>query len=322
MWKYREKTVLAPMAGVTDMAFRELCKTFGAAYCITEMVSAKALQYQDKKSLQLAALSEKERPVAIQIFGDEPDTMAYAAEKLMLFSPDILDINMGCPAPKIAAGGGGVSLMRTPELCGKIVRAVCEAVPVPVTVKIRSGWNEQEKNAAEVAQICETAGAKAITVHGRTREQMYRPPVDLESIRAVKKAVNIPVIGNGDIDCAKAAEKMVSETGCDLVMVGRAAQGNPWIFSELEEAFGGKKQTPPQSLAQKLSVMVSHIETMCRYKGETLAMREARKHIAWYIHGLRGAAAFRKRAVELTRLTELYAFAEDILQENQETLCV
>ena len=221
---------LAPMAGVADRAFRELCMSYGAAYVISEMVSSKGLTMQDKKSKELLFLSDAERPAGAQIFGDDPEIMANAALKAMEFSPDFIDINMGCPAPKIAGNGGGSALLKNPELIGKIVKKVVEVSPVPVTAKIRIGWDKNSINAVEIAKIIEAAGADAITVHGRTKDQMYAPPVSLDEIANVKKAVSIPVIGNGDIVDGKSAKLMLDMTGCDFLMVGRGALGNPWIF--------------------------------------------------------------------------------------------
>jgi len=305
------------MAGVTDHAFRELCVSFGADYCVTEMVSAKAMQNKDKKSLRLAALSSSERPAAIQLFGDDPEALSFSAKKVTaLYVPEAIDLNMGCPAPKIAAGGGGVSLMRNPRLCGTLVEAVRHSVPeIPVTVKIRSGWDDSEKNAVEVARICEAAGAAAVTVHGRTRAQMYRPPADLSIIGEVAAALRIPVIGNGDVTDGPSAARMFRETGCRMVMVGRAALGRPWIFKEIAAYLSGTEYTPP-SIPERMQIMEQHIESMCREKGERIAMREARKHIGWYLSGLRGAAAFRRRAVALCELRELAPLIRDILAEN------
>ena len=227
------RAVLAPMAGVTDRAFRELCVRFGAAFVISEMVSSKGLQYNDKKTGQLMLLSEEEHPAAIQLFGCEPEAMAQAARKALAYGPELIDINMGCPAPKITGGGSGSALMKTPELCGEIVAAVKAAVPVPVTVKIRKGWDGASVNAVQVAKRCERAGADAITVHGRTRADQYAPPADWSIIRAVREAVGIPVIGNGDVADAESAARMLEETGCDAVMIGRGALGTRGFFSRL-----------------------------------------------------------------------------------------
>lgn len=311
------KLILAPMAGVTDRAFRELCVSFGADYCVTEMISAKAVQLKNKKSFELAALSERERPSGIQLFGDDPDVMAFAAEKMMVFAPYAIDINMGCPAPKIAAGGGGVSLMRNPALCGKIVQAVSQAVPVPVTVKIRSGWSANEINAVDVAKACEQAGAAAVAIHGRTRDQMYSGHADYGIIRQVRQAVSIPVIGNGDVQSGEDARNLLEKSGCSYLMIGRGAMGKPWIFREISAFFHQIPYSPP-SLEQRMSVMEQHIRTLCSYKGEGIGMREARKHIGWYLSGIRGASAFRRRAMTLCEFDQIHSLIEDILRENRE----
>ena len=231
--KLPSRALLAPMAGVSDRSYRELCMRMGAGYCVSEMVSSKALSFGSKKSEELMDISSQERPCGIQIFGDDPHCMAEAAQAAMRIKPDIIDINMGCPAPKISGSGSGSALMKDPELCGKITEAVVKASDVPVTVKIRKGWDDSMVNAVEVAKICEQAGASAITVHGRTRQQYYKPPVDYGIIRAVKQSVGVPVIANGDIDSAKKAKQVLDFTGCDFVMVGRASLGNPWIFSQI-----------------------------------------------------------------------------------------
>ena len=303
---------LAPMAGVTDRAFRELCVSFGAAYVVGEMVSAKGLVYKSEKSRELLVLSKDERPAAVQLFGNEPDIMAEAAKIAMEYSPDIIDINMGCPAPKIAMNGCGSALMKDPALCGRIVRAVKDAVSVPVTVKIRKGWDKNSVNAVEVAQICEASGADGITVHGRTREQQYMPSADWDIIKQVKRAVGIPVIGNGDVTSAELAAKMIEQTGCDMVMIGRGALGNPWIFSEISRLIGHDRPSMPVSEAERITVLLRHAAKMCEYKGEAVAMREARKHAAWYFKGMRGAAALRRRAVELNTYEELIDLCRSI----------
>ena len=231
---------LAPMAGVSDRAYRELCMKRGAGYCVSEMVSSKALSFQSKKSEELMVISDLERPCGIQIFGDEPSCMADAAVHALKNKPDIIDINMGCPAPKISGSGSGSALMRKPELVGEIVRAVTAVCGVPVTVKIRKGWDNDSVNAVEIAKICERAGAAAITVHGRTRMQYYKPPVDYEIIRQVRQSVQIPVIANGDIDSAQKAKEVMERTGCGLVMIGRASLGNPWLFSQINDLLSGK----------------------------------------------------------------------------------
>ena len=303
---------LAPMAGVTDRAFREICVDFGAAYVVGEMVSCRGLTYNNVKTKELLELSDNERPAAVQLFGNEPEIMAQAAVMAMEYRPDIIDINMGCPAPKIAMNGMGSALMKDPELCGKIVSAVKAAVDIPVTVKMRKGWDKNSVNAVEVARICEAAGADAITVHGRTREQQYMPSADWDIIRQVKKAVNIPVIGNGDITSADLAARMLEDTGCDLVMIGRGALGNPWIFHEISMLIGHDRPSLPVSNAERISVLLRHVSKICEYKGEKIGMREARKHAAWYFKGIHGAAALRRQAVQLETFEDLIELCKQI----------
>ncbi len=311
--------VLAPMAGVADRAFRETCVRFGASYAVSEMVSSKGLQFNDKKTGELMELSGTERPAGIQLFGSEPAVMAQAAEKAMKYRPDIIDINMGCPAPKVSCSGSGSALMKNPGLCGEIVAAVKSAVPVPVTVKMRKGWDSGSINAVEVAKICEAAGADAVTVHGRTREQMYAPSADWEIIRQVKQAVGIPVIGNGDVVSAQTAAQILEQTGCDAVMVGRGALGNPWIFSQINAYLTDScRIVPPPDIHERILVMLRHIRLMCEYKGEHRAMNEARKHVGWYLKGMKNAASFRRRAGALESWEQLEELARDILLANSE----
>lgn len=295
---------LAPMAGVCDTAFREICKEYGSAYCVTEMVSAKGISYNSEKSAKLMEISENERPCAVQVFGDEPNTVAKAAEFALQFSPFAIDINMGCPAPKICNNGSGCALMKNPHLCGEIVKAVKNAVDIPVTVKIRKGFEKDSNNAVEVAKICEQNGADAITVHGRTREQYYSGRSDLDVIKAVKESVSVPVIGNGDIISAKDAKRMYEYTGCDLVMVGRGALGNPFIFSEINAFFTGDEYKIPD-IEERLSVMKRHAQRIVELNGEYIGIRMARKHVAYYIKGFKSAAHLRTLAFSLESLTDL-----------------
>lgn len=302
------------MAGVSDRAYRELCVRFGAAYCVSEMVSSKALSFNSKKSEELMEISDLERPCGIQIFGDDPKCMADAAKHALENKPDIIDINMGCPAPKISSNGSGSALMKNPRLCGEIVKAVTAVTDIPVTVKIRKGWDDDSVNAVEVAKICESAGAAAITVHGRTRQQYYKPPVDYDIIRAVRESVSVPVIANGDIDSAERAKEVMDITGCDLVMIGRATLGNPWIFSQINaylENPNVKIHTP--DLEERLGVMIEHIGKMVEYKGEHMAMLQARKLVVGYFKGMKGAAALRNEAGKIKTLDDLYELRQKAL---------
>lgn len=310
----KSHAVLAPMAGVSDRAYRELCVRFGAAYCVSEMVSSKALSFNSKKSEELMEISDLERPCGIQIFGDDPKCMADAAKHALENKPDIIDINMGCPAPKISSTGSGSALMKNPRLCGEIVKAVTAVTDIPVTVKIRKGWDDDSVNAVEVAKICESAGAAAITVHGRTRQQYYKPPVDYDIIRAVRESVSVPVIANGDIDSAERAKEVMDITGCDLVMIGRATLGNPWIFSQINaylENPNVKIHTP--DLEERLGVMIEHIGKMVEYKGEHMAMLQARKLVVGYFKGMKGAAALRNEAGKIKTLDDLYELRQKAL---------
>lgn len=307
---------LAPLAGVTDIAFRRVCKSFGAGYCESEMVSAKALSFNDKKSFELMRIASDEHPCAVQIFGDEPELMANAAKLAVKSGADIVDINMGCPAPKIVNNGSGCALMKNPELCGRIVFSVKSAVNIPVTVKIRKGFDDENITAVEVARICEKNGADAVIVHGRTRQQYYSGHCDLEIIKAVKENVRIPVIGNGDVRDIKSAEKMLEFTGCDGIMIARAALGNPWIFRILNEYFDKGIIINPPAPKEKMETMAKHIELVCKYKGEKLGMLQSRKQISWYLKGFRKAAGFRNEAGYVSTLSDMYALIERVLNSQ------
>lgn len=306
---------LAPMAGVADRAMREICREHGAAYTVGELVSAKGISLGDKKSASLLTVGENERPAGVQLFGKEPETVAAAAVSALAFKPDFIDINMGCPAPKVVGNGGGSALMRDIKTAAEIVRAAVDAVDIPVTVKMRTGWDKSSINAAELAKRCEDAGAAMITVHGRTREQMYAPGVDYKTIAEVKKAVSIPVVANGDITDGESAKYMYSATGCDFVAVGRAAQGNPFVFQEINAFLSGESYTPP-SLEERFRVLMKQIKLMHEYKDPHNAILESRKHTAWYMRGLNGAAALRRMCGEIKSISDIEFICSKALEEN------
>ena len=309
------RLALAPMAGVTDLAFRQICREHGAALTVTEMVSTKALCYQDRKTPRLLALGEDEHPAAAQVFGHEPENMAEGAKIARAVSGcDIIDINMGCPAPKIVNNGDGSALMRDPALAARVIEAVAKAVDVPVTVKFRKGWDEKSVNCVEFARMAEAAGAAAITIHGRTRAQQYSGKADWDAIRAVKQAVSIPVFANGDVAEPADAVRILEYTGADAVMIGRGALGDPWIFERANALIETGVCPPLPPFAERIGTAVRQIELAAAQKGEYIAMLEARRHVNCYLKYERGLKTFKTRICALERLEQLYGIAEELKQ--------
>ena len=304
--------ILAPMAGVTDLPFRLLCKEQGAGLLCMEMVSAKAILYKNKNTEELLTIDPREKPVSLQLFGSDPDIMSEIAKQIEERPFDILDINMGCPVPKVVNNGDGSALMRNPLLAGKIIEKTAKAIKKPVTVKIRKGFDDDHINAVEMAHIAEESGAAAIAVHGRTREQFYSGKADWDIIRQVKEAVKIPVIGNGDVTSAESADAIMRETGCDGVMIGRGAQGNPWIFRELlaYEETGSIPERPGTD--QIRETMLRHARLQIEFKGDYIGIREMRKHVAWYTKGMQGSAKLRDEINQVESYEEL----ENLLMEK------
>ena len=310
------RVVLGPMAGVTDFAFRALCRAQGAALTTTEMISAKALVYKDEKTKALLYLPPDEHPAAVQIFGHEPAVMAEAAGlALELSGADILDINMGCPVGKIVRAGDGSALMRDPELAGRIVEAVVQAVDRPVTVKFRKGWDGGSVNAVDFARVCEQAGAAALAVHGRTRAQMYAGRADWDVIREVRQAVSIPVAANGDVFSGADAAHILRYTGAELCMIGRGAFGNPWLFAQANAAVGGEPEPPLPPLNERMDAAVGQIEALAAYSGERIACLEARHHMPWYLHGVPHSAVYRNQLVHVETLEELRRIVKEIKRD-------
>ena len=327
--------MLAPLAGVSDHPFRAICRRYGVEYTVSEMVSAQSLCYErrskrastgeNSRTAPLAEVHADDVPMAVQLFGNDPDFLAEAARMIedgsyagcrSAASPAAIDINMGCPVPKIVGNGEGSALLRDPVKAGALARAVVQAVRLPVTVKIRIGWDESSINATEVARRLEDAGVAAVCVHGRTRSQMYRPGVNYEQIAAVKAALSIPVIGNGDIYTAADAQRMLDVTGCDGLMIARGAMGNPWLFSEIAAALEGRDYTPP-SLRERLTVAREHMVAMIEEKGEKVGFAESKKQVAWYIHGISGAAAARSALMAATCATEAVELLDRFIANHE-----
>lgn len=307
----KNNIILAPMAGVSDLPFRLLCHEMGAGMTCMEMISAKAILYGNKNTESLMEIHPSEDCVSLQLFGSDPKIMAEIAKRIEERPFSVLDINMGCPVPKIVNNKEGSALMKNPELVYEIVRSVSEAISKPVTVKIRKGFDEAHVNAVEVAKAAEAGGAKAVAVHGRTREQFYAGAADWSIIADVKAALKVPVIGNGDVTCGADAKRLMEETGCDAVMIGRAAEGNPFIFREATSFLQGKPYEEPSKEEIK-KIVLRHADLQLQYKGEFIGIREMRKHLSWYLKGFEGAAALRKQINEMETFAELKAIVEKI----------
>ena len=308
---------LAPMAGVTDLPFRLLCKEMGCGLVYSEMVSAKGILYDNKNTTELLEIDPNERPVAVQLFGSDPEILGAMAKKIEPYPIDIIDVNMGCPAPKIVKNGEGSCLMKTPELVGKIVKSLVESQSKPVTIKFRKGFDDDHINAVEIAKIAEANGASAVAVHGRTREQYYSGKADWDIIKQVKAAVNIPVIGNGDVFTPQDAKNLIEHTGCDAIMVGRGAQGNPWIFKRILHYLETGELLPEPTAEERVEKALRHSQMLIDYKGEYIGVREMRKHMAWYMKGLPGAAELRGKLNHAENMEQLEVLLRGYLENHK-----
>ena len=307
---------LSPMAGVTDLPFRTICKEKGCGMLYTEMINAKALCYDDENTKKMLNLEDDGHPVAVQIFGSDPEYMGKAASIMNQYTNDILDINMGCPAPKVIKNGDGSALMRNPKLAAEVLTAVVKKKKKPVTLKIRKGWDDNSVNALEIAKIAEECGISALAIHGRTREQFYSGKADWDIIAEIKQSINIPVIGNGDVFDVQDAVNMLEKTKCDAIMIGRGSQGNPWIFNRINHYMKTGEVLPEPTLEEKISTAIKHMNLAVAEHGEYVAVREMRKHIGWYLKGLKNSAKYRDQINKITDYKEVISMLEEYVQHS------